>query len=288
SLEFSDIIEVKYKLNYSYMLDYNYDVSGDVAMLTLHSNYVAESMKNMEILYEGAKNTPFYRAEEIVFNPLLNHNHRGFLYMTERTEDAVDRILITVSPKTLPADGLSKATITAQIKDLNNNPIENKRIEIYRDGEIIYTGMTNQAGEVYKLDQPIAPASRISKYEAICEGKSSTGLLNYYEPAVADRYHIVLNPSKTAIRSGQNEQTIITVSLKNENWIGLGDKSITISYKDTKGVTRSEVILTNSSGDAKIALNGINEIQGQIAVHANFDIGGETASNFIYIKVIGG
>jgi hypothetical protein len=288
SLEFHDIIEVRYKLLYSYLIDYNHDVAGDVARILLHTAYNPVDMQNMEIVYEAAKTTPFYRAEEIVMNPILNHNHRGFLYMTERTEETVEQIAIHVSPGTLPADGLSKANITAQVRDRHNNPIENKRVDVYRDGELIYSGFTNQAGEVYKQDIPVAPAGLISKYEAISEGKSSVALLNYYRPSVADRYHVVLKSSKPVLLAGRNDQAVITISLKDENWIGLAGKSIAVSYKDTKGITRSQAVTTNSLGDTQIALNGISEVQGLMAVQASYNMGGELASSFIYVKAIGG
>jgi hypothetical protein len=270
------------------MLDYNYDVVNDVARIVLHDNYKMSDMINMEIIYEASAVTPFYRASEIVFNPILNHNHRGFLFMTERTEDVVEQIYLHVSPETLPNDGLSPVTITARIKDMYGNPIEQKEIQIYRDGELIFTGKSNQAGEVYVMDRPIALAGLISKYEAVCDGKSNVALLNYYQPNVSDRFFIEMQSSKAAILAGLDDETTIRMILRDETWQPVSGRELIVSYEDTKGITRSMILTTGNDGSATFTMSGRNETQGLIAVQSKFDMGGEHASSFIYVKVIGG
>jgi len=285
---FDDIIVVKYKLMNSYMLDYNYDVENDVARIVLHENYNLSDMIGAEIIYESASDTPFYRANEIIFNPILNHNHRGFLYLTEQTDEAVESIYLHVSPRTLPADGATPALISARIKDMHGNPIEQKEVSIYRDGTLIYAGKTNQAGEVYVLDRPIPPNGLVSKYEAVCEEKMDAKLMNYYKPDISDRFFIQMETSKAAIMAGQEDEVTIMLTLRDENWQPVSDRSLKVSYKDTKGITRSIVLTTGNDGSVAFSLSAINETKGIMTIQATFDMGGELASSVINVRVIGG
>jgi hypothetical protein len=287
NLGFDDIIECKYKLMYSYYVDYNHDQDNDVAKIVLHSKYDPEKFKDMEIIYEGDAMSPYYRAEEVSFNPILTHNHRGFLYITNKLEDQPKSVEINVSPKTLPANGIGKVLVTGKVLDKYNNPIQNKHVAIYRDGELVYSGPTNRAGEVYLYDKPIVNGDLITKYQIICDDLNNLALLNYYIPDVQDRYYVELKTSKAAVMAGQNDTATVTITLRDENWGVVRGEQLTVSYKDTKGVTRSFRPVTNDYGQASITVSGLDQEQGVFAITASYDMGGENASSFIFLKVIG-
>uniref|UniRef100_UPI0035715106 PA14 domain-containing protein n=1 Tax=Alicyclobacillus shizuokensis TaxID=392014 RepID=UPI0035715106 len=289
NLGFSDIIVLKYKLLYSYMVDYNYDVENDVAKLTLHDAYDPALMRDMEIIYEGATDTPFYRAsDEVSFNPILNHNHRGFLYITNKLDETAKSIELTVSPDKLPASGTGKCLVTVKVLDKYNNPIQRKDVQIFRDGELVFSGKTNRAGEVYLYEQPAPTPIGVSQYQAVCDGLYNVALLNFYQPNVAKRYFVELKASKAAIQAGVDDTVTITATVRDENWMSVPGVKLTVTYKDTLGRTRTVMPITDAFGQTTITISGEDLAPGAFPVYAIYDMGVEEASNFIFIKVIGG
>ncbi|SFJ65825.1 PA14 domain-containing protein [Paenibacillus sp. UNC496MF] len=287
NLGFDDIMEFRYKLLYSFYVDYNYDVENDVARIVLHNNYDPTMMQDMEIIYEGAKDTPFYRAEEVSFNPILNHNHRGFLCLTNKVDQDPKVLEISISPKSLPAGSTGKVLVTGRALDKYNNPIQNKEVDIYRDGELMFSGKTNRAGEVYLYDQPIMPSDNITNYQIVCADLSNMEQLSFYAPNVANRVYLEMKTSKAVLLAGQNDEATITITLRDENWGVLTGKQIRVAYKDTKGVTRSFVPTTDDYGQTSITISGLSQEQGVFAVTATCTVGAEESSNFIFLKVIG-
>ncbi|GAK42073.1 hypothetical protein TCA2_4565 [Paenibacillus sp. TCA20] len=282
-----DIMNFEYSLMYSYFVDYNHDPNNDVAKIVLHPNYDPDKMKDMEIIYEGDAFSPFYRAKEIALNPLLTHNHKGFLYLTNKILDTPKSVDINVSPKTLSSDGLGKVLVTGKVLDKYNNPIQNKNVDVYRDGELIYSGPTNRAGEVYVYDKPVPRAEMISVYQIICEDLNNQTLLNFYVPNMKDRYFLEVKTSKAAIQAGQDDKATIYITLRNENWENVAGERIKIVCRNTKGEITTSEMTTNVYGQAEWTVSALNEQQGNITVTASYSMEGETASNFIYLKVIG-
>jgi hypothetical protein len=287
NLDFSDIIECRYKLLYSYYVDYNYDVENDVAKIVLHSKYDPEKMKDMEIIYEGDSLSPFYRAEEVSFNPILNHNHRGFLYITNKIYVEPKSLEINLSPNTLPANGVGKVLVTGKVLDKYNNPVQNKQVDIYRDGELIFSGKTNRAGEVYLYDKPIVRGDFLTRYQIVCDDLQNLALLHYYKSDVSDRCYLELKTSKAAILAGQEDEATITITLRDENWSVIQGQQLVVTVKDTKGITRSLLPTTDDFGQAAVTVSGLDQQQGVITVSASYTRNGETESNFIFLKVLG-
>jgi|GEM_PF-6546132 len=282
-----DIMNFEYSLMYSYFVDYNHDPDNDVAKIVLHPNYDPQKMTDMEIIYEGDAYSPYYRAKEIALNPILTHNHKGFLYLTNKILDTPKSVEISVSPKTLASDGLGKVLLTGKVLDKYNNPIQNKAVDVYRDGNLIYSGPTNRAGEVYVYDKPVPRADMISNYQIICEDLNNQALLNFYAPNVQDRYYLELKTSKAAIQAGKDDQATIYITLRNENWENIAGEQVTIACRNTKGETTTSQAITNSYGQVEFTLSAVDEQQGNIVITASYQMSGETASSFIYLKVIG-
>ena len=288
TLGFKDTIEVTYCLLYSYILEMNDDVENDVAKIKIYPSHDPSLLDGLEIIYEASKDTPFYRAQEVVMNPILNHNHRGFLYITKQTVQHPKLVYIHVSPNRIGTSGLEKVLITGIIKDDRENPVPNKQVRIYRDGTEVYTGTTNEAGEVYFYDQPPVPESKVTHYKIECEGIENHCLLNFFVPNKPRRSFIEMKAGKSAILAGQNDIVTIECTLRDDDWYIMRGKEIVISYTDTHGNTVTQTKTTDHKGKVYLTLSGVSEKQGVILVKASYDMGEETTENMLYIKVIGG
>lgn len=294
-IQFEDTIEVRYILLYSYYVDMNADmvdgfVNQDMARIKLHSNYTVTKMINMEILYEAAKETPFYRATEVVFNPLLNHNHTGFLYITENAEQNVKDLMVNLSDDTLSNSGLEKVLLTVRVLDQYNNPCPNKLVKILRDGILIgeeYS--TNDAGEVYLYDTPVPTEELISMYQVSCSHVTKEVLLNYYVDNEPERYYLDILAEKLSVMAKVNDVSTILVTLRDKDWnpVGAG-KTVKVEYRDTYGDIRTENLITNANGQVFIQVSGQTEQHGSMMVKVAYDMGFEDTANYVHLKVIGG
>lgn len=293
-LHATDAVEIKYKLLYSYYVDMNASVEDnlvkeDVAKIQLHSNYDADKMVNMEVIYESAKETPYYKAKEIMFNPLLTHNHTGFLYITEQEEQIVKDIELTLSEKTLSNSGKERVNAIAKIVDSFNNPCPNKVVKIYRDGILVKEEATNSDGEVYLYDTPTPPADLISTYQVICEGIVKEKLLNYYVDNEPERYYLDIVASKQVLMAGVQDTAVIGVTLRDPNWNPAGaGKQVKVTYRDTYNQTRTETHTTDAYGSVIINVSGLNEQHGSMYITFAYDMSFEDTANDLYLKVIGG
>jgi hypothetical protein len=241
----------------------------------------------MEIIYEAANDTPFYRAQEVKANPILSHNHKGFLYVTDKVEQFAKAVDVRISPDRIGNTGKEKVLVTAMVKDKYHNPVPMKDVKVYRNGTLIHTAKTNESGEIYFHDTPPVPSGLISAYEIECEGIRNSGLLNFFADKRTQRNHLEMKVEKTAIMAGVDDKATIYVTLRDDDWYVMAGKNITISYKDTKGIDQSFTIVTNSNGAASFVINGLSQVQGVIRLKASYDMGTEKTESFVYIKVIG-
>ncbi|MES9780227.1 PA14 domain-containing protein [Bacillus thuringiensis] len=286
----TDIIEVRYILLYSYILDINANLETDSAQIILHNNYEENKMKNMRVIYESAKETPFYRAKEIVLNPLLTHNHTGFLYLSETGEQDAKTIQAHLSDKIISNSGKEKVLVTVSILDKYNNPCPNKIVKIYRDDKPIDAEfITNEAGEVYIYDTPAPPKGLISIYRIECNDLRKELLLNYYAENKKERLYIDIVAPKLAILSGVDDYSTIKMTLRDSSWNPvMKDKKMNVEYRDTHGNARKKEVITNDFGQAEFILSGLKEKHGEIMIKVSYDMGFEQAASYVYIKVIGG
>ncbi|MCY9186612.1 PA14 domain-containing protein [Bacillus halotolerans] len=292
----SDEIEVKYKLLYSYYIDMNSDlekngfVKSDKALIQLHSNYDPDKMKDLEIIYESALDTPFYRANEVTFNPLLNHNHSGFLYITEEEHQEVKEMKVTLSEDTLSNTGKEKVLLTVRVTDIYNNPCPNKDVKILRDNVLIEGHhKTNEAGEVYLYDQPTPTDELITTYKVEAENIIKEVLLNYYIDDEPERFYLDIDAQKLSVISNSNDTAIIHVYLRDKDWSPVGKgEIIKVEYRNSYNETKTETKETDDYGHIQINVSGLNESNGNIMVKVSYDMGFEEAANFVHLRVIGG
>lgn len=280
-----DYIEVSYILNNSFYVDMNENVAEDQAKLVFHR--YAE-LGEVTISYEGHNSSPFYRANGIVTNPVLSHNHKGFLYITNILDKEAKHVTINVSPKRLAVAGNEKVTVTAQVLDALDNPIPEKEVSIYRDGSLVYQGKTNEAGEVSFIDIPQVPEMKVSVYQVECEAIKNSCLLNFYEDSQTQRAYIELKAGKSAILAGTTDEAVVYATLRNETWYIVPNADIVFTYIDTHGEKHEVIAKTNSQGEARLTLSGINEKHGVIHITASYNMGFEHAKSSIYLNAIGG
>jgi PA14 domain len=287
-IHFDETISVTYILLYSYYVDMNHDVENDKARIYLHEAEDPSTLDTLEVIYEGHYTSPFYRATETIFNPLLNHNHRGFLYITDKTEQHPASVVANVSPKRLANTGNRKVLVTVKVDDKYNNPVPLKDVVIKRDGVQVHTGKTNEAGEVYFYDKPVVPSGLVSVYEMSCENIKDICLLNFFTNNKKKRNFVELKTTKAAIKALTDDQVTIEATLRDDDWAVMAGKSIKFSYVDTIGVDHEFTRTTNTNGKASLQLSGAFEQTGEILVKVSYNMGDEETVNFMYIKVIGG
>lgn len=281
----NDTIEVDYILLDSFYMDINYDAEKDEALIVFHDY---EKLKEVEVIYEESNDTPFYRAKAITTNPILNHNHRGFLYLTETENIAPKSVYIHVSPKEIGTLQNEKVNVTGQVYDALNNPVPEKEVKIYRDGKLIFTGKTNEAGEVVYQDKPPVTDEMFAVYKIVCDDLENTALLNFYENDIVKRDYIEVKAGKSSIIAGSNDTVRIYITLRDHAWYVRKNKKIKIEYTDTKGTKHLVEKTTDENGQVFLDLSGKDEVNGVIHVVASYHDGVEGVKNQIYIKSIGG
>ena len=282
-----DKITVRYKLLYSFYVN----MHQNPVQIVLHDNYDISNMTKMTVIYESAEDTPYYQATECIVNPLLNHNHTGFLYITNHEEQKIKKLLLHVSPQIIENKPDRKVTITALLIDENENPIPQKEIVFYRDKKEIARKITNDAGEAYVYDEPTnpsgAPGKLISEYEAICEDHQATTLLNYHQDQKETRYIVELQKSKSILMGGVDDELLITAIVRDEYWQPVKTGNIIVYIKHTDGNESNTPRTIDPSGKTQIVLNGQSEKHGKIRIKVSYDMGDEIAANLIHVKVIG-
>src|SRR5699024_2924448 len=160
---------------------------------------------------------------------------KGFLYITQQEDLPAQKVSINISPKTLNAQSNEKVNISVTVKDKLNNPLPLKEVKIYRDGQLITSGKTNESGEIYFLDQPKEKLDMYITYKAICEDIESSNLLNLYRTDIDKRAFIELKAGKSAIFGGGTDSLVVYATLRDHGWAVLKDETITFEWKDTKG-----------------------------------------------------
>lgn len=290
-----DKIELRYKLHYSYMLDMNSSrkdalVEKDEAVITLHENIDTIRSFNMEIIYEAAKETPFYKTSEVCFNPLLSHNHTGFLYLSQDTDQAVKELEVKLSSRTLGSSGKEKVLVTAKVVDSYNNPCPNKMVNVWRDGILIKKDiLTNDAGEIYVTDTPPVPSNKISTYQVKCDSLIKEVFLNYFIENKNERHYLDVTTQKLSLLAGVDDTATIMVTLRDENWIPVASgKTIKAQFRNTFGTITNKTYTTDNFGRVVIPVSGTNEKHGTMNVKISYDMGFEETANYVNLRVIGG
>ena len=127
-----DVI-ITYKLKNSYIVDYNYDTEKDYALITVHMDYnrTVEETKVLNVIYETNKVHPYYIADEINLNPILNKIAKGFIYLTDDIYPA-ERLDLRVRSKATSTNK-EELIVHAYLVDVYGNPVVNQPVEIKSD-----------------------------------------------------------------------------------------------------------------------------------------------------------
>ena len=285
SYGFQDTIEVKYILENSYYIDYNHQVDLDTALVVF---YKPEKLKNIEIIYEGSYNSPFYQCVEVTINPLLTHMNKGFLYISEKGNMDVKQVHLKVSESYVKENSNEKILLTGIVLDQYENPVSNKKAVFYRNGAKIFEGYTNEAGEIYYLDEPKSSSQNTSVYSIKVDSLTDERIVHHYQTHVEDRIYLELKTENPYMISGSSKQIGIYAALRDKNFDVIKGKNITFVYQNTKGETKEITKTTDQKGQAVIYLSGENEKRGTIYITAyTFNEKNEKVQNDVYVDVIG-
>ncbi len=279
----SDIVEVKYILQNSYYVIENEDSLKDEALIVFHNH---EDLDKVRIVYEQSEDTPFYRAESITTNPILNHNHRGFLYLTEKTDRKPTSISTNISPKTATSN--EKVNLTVRVADRHGNPVPKATVTVYQDKKSVLIDETNEAGEIYFQDRPTSPESMNIVYTAQVEGIENSSILNFYKDDIKERSYIELKAGKSSIIAGSSERVRVYAILRDYAWDVLSGKELVFEIKNSKDEVKEVLKTTDSNGRTSFDLSAEDEVNGSVHITAYYKDNKEGVKNHLYIKVIGG
>lgn len=118
----------KYILKRSFIVDLNYDVARDSALITMHKPVLGDK-REVGIAYETDKTTAYYKASEIDLNPMRTLLNEGFIYLTDDYHEAT-KLELTFNPNMLNADGKDRTTIHVIAKDRFGNPVVGDTIKL--------------------------------------------------------------------------------------------------------------------------------------------------------------
>lgn len=123
STEDLDFVNVKYELNDSFILNGK--------KISFNKSY-----DDVTIIFEGNSFTPFYKNNDLNLNPYNSDINEGFIYIDKIEHDLKD-IKIKISPEKIKSKSGQIATIKIKLIDRNNNPMNNKLVEVSVDRGVI-------------------------------------------------------------------------------------------------------------------------------------------------------
>lgn len=272
-----DVIVVSYHLQKSYTIDENFQVGDDVAKVIVDPNMSINQLNNLEIIYEGTDLTPFYRASEVTLNPILTHNHSGFLRLTEKTDQKPSQLTVIASPDhAVPGDQI---IITVRVEDQDGNPVEKVGVVLRKEGADYKNGQTNEAGEIYFYDQ-IGAAQTVT-YRAICDTLQRDVLVYVASQSTSNQNFIELKTSQPSLSIKRKEEATIYLTVRNSDWSVMANQSVSISY-----LNKQLTVLTNKYGQAAITLNSDGQKAQLVPIKVQATIEGIKIVNEIIIQLV--
>ncbi|UNY39810.1 structural protein [Bacillus phage vB_BauM_KLEB27-3] len=157
-----EVLIVSYQIDNAFTVDFNIGVPDSFRI-----NIGKHDGQDMKIYYEGNDFHQEKLATMVELNPLLNPNHKGFLYVTGNIEP-VTSFRIKATPSDLPANGASESLVLVEPLDLYGNFISHARLEVSCEkGSIIPAydlnsiKLRDRAGRyIYKYRAPILKAEK--------------------------------------------------------------------------------------------------------------------------------
>lgn len=129
-------LNVTYQLERSYVVEFNEDSALDSYEI-LFSNYPSE---NITVTQEGNRFSNRKLAKEIELNPIVNPNHKGFVYIVQNKQE-VQGFRINVSSDMIHADGFDSAEVLIEAIDEDGNEVLSPYIDVYVVDEKGNTGV---------------------------------------------------------------------------------------------------------------------------------------------------
>lgn len=285
----NDEIELYYELDKSFYIEMNNSVL-DTTVTDDTSELFVRAADNeiLTIEYEKAMDTPYYRAEELKLNPLLNNFHNGFIYIDN--DEIKEPKFIEIQSSQVFVERLCKdeVLLTVKVTDELSNPLQNEIVAIYENEVLINSLATNEAGEAYMTIIPKDSSDLIAEYKAVCRNISNYTVVNLTRENEFGRYYIEIKPDTLLMKSNDANINVIKFRLMDENWnIMKNGYEIEVTVTDVIGLESTDYIIIGNDGYGYLELNTIGLDPGLLFIKAKYDMAFEQAVNTLYIRVIG-
>ena len=120
------IVDIKYKLNSSFCV--NYDYVEDKAIISLNGDNGKE-IKKIRAFYETNKSSSTRKLHDISLNPIYNAAYNGYIYICDYTLKP-NKVRIYPATDMVFANGLDEIGVLIKITDKNDNPLPNMSANI--------------------------------------------------------------------------------------------------------------------------------------------------------------
>ncbi len=120
-------ITLKYNVLNSFIVDYNYDLEDDYALISFYSP-ILDDTGEIKVRAEVSKDSAYYVATELNLNPLKNPMNTGFIYLVDDILPSV-KLDVTFNPNMINANGYDKLTINVVSLDKFGNPVVDDEIK---------------------------------------------------------------------------------------------------------------------------------------------------------------
>ena len=252
------VVDIEYLSREAYYLDRNpfrtkYSSNRDTAEVSISPD-VSVKDTDVYVVYESAKNTPFYRTS-IVTNPILTSRPQGFLFITDEEPIPFRMRAYHSTDYYEEKDDVSVATFV--LEDENGVGVSEEKLRIYlngtyketvettEDGTATYTVKTNEVSTDY--------AHVVAVYDSEIKGEV---LLDISKVDTEKRKALVLESKTLAYLS--EEEMKIKVKVKDELYKkNLGLTRVELSYYDggkkasTFGIIGEEQVVTLNAPKSK-------------------------------------
>lgn len=210
----------------------------------------------VEVMYEGNRFSKEKLATMIEMNPMSNPNHQGFMYLTQNAQE-VSALRISVSPRTMLADGISEAVLIVEPVDRLGNFVSNVKLDLIPTEGSIIPSLDPKSIELRQI------AGRfIYKYRA-----PLIRLSDRKKPSIKDTLNIIDRKSGIGVQTSifldikEEYDVDYAVSLPQENWERLGsyllDKVMDYFGQRTTDLPAEIGELFDFNGDGIIGLDEI-------------------------------
>lgn len=132
---FGETLIVTYQVDRSFNVEFNTDTAVDSYKI----NFAKSPEEELSVVQEGNRFSNVKLAKEIEMNPIINPQHKGFLYITQNNQEAYG-FRINVSSDMVHADGIDSADVIVETIDKEGNEILNPYLDVYLMNEEGLTG----------------------------------------------------------------------------------------------------------------------------------------------------